>query len=50
MKFGHILPFLHCIGHPRLSGTLQAVRHEISRPKTFENSFLAIKAPQGLRV
>ena len=31
-----ISPFLHFFGHPRLSGTLQAVRPEIS----FANSFL----------
>ena len=37
---GHISMFLHFLGHPRLSGPLQAVRHEISRPKTFANSFL----------
>ena len=40
MLFGHILTFLHYLGHPRLSDTLQAVRHEIPRPKTFANSFL----------
>ena len=28
------------LGHPRLSGILQAVRHDISGPKTFANSFL----------
>ena len=40
MLFGHILTFLHFLGHPRLSGPLQAVRHEISRPKTFENNYV----------
>ena len=40
MLFGHILTFLHFLGHPRLLGTKQAVRHEISLPKTFANSFL----------
>ena len=40
MLFGHILTFLHFLGHSRLSGPLQAVRHEISRPQTFANSFL----------
>ena len=40
MLFGHILKFWHFLGHIRLSDTLQAVRHEISRPKTFANRFL----------
>ena len=35
MSFGHILTFLHFLGHPRLLGTLQAVR-----TKTFANSIL----------
>ena len=28
--------------HPRLSGSLQAVRHDIFRLKTFANSFLTM--------
>ena len=34
--------FLHFLGHPRLLGTLNAVRHEISRPKTFANGFYVL--------
>ena len=36
MLFGNILAFLYFLGHPKLSGTLQAVRHTISRPNSLQ--------------
>ena len=37
---GYILTFLPFFGHPIISGSLKAVRHDSFRPESFENSFL----------